>query len=113
MASTYNGNGRKAMSTLKIIGVVMGTIGSLTLAFFTIVAPTVESKVNAKVREERIIIDQEITQQRVERMQQLKENQAEHKDVEDRIGKRLDRIETKVDTLLERGSEKHARATTK
>jgi len=76
---------------LKFLGVVTGLILSMLALFFTMVKPAVSNAVAEQVKVET-----------VQREESIAKNYGEHKDLESRFDKRLDRMESKLDRLLER-----------
>jgi len=78
---------------LKLLGAITGLILSMLALFFTMIKPAVRDAVAAQVEVEVVQREQAITK-----------NYGEHKDLENRLEKRLDRIEAKLDRALERGN---------
>jgi hypothetical protein len=78
---------------LKLLGAITGLILSMLALFFTMVKPAVRDAVAAQVEVEV-----------VQREEAIAKNYGEHKDLENRLEKRLDRIEVKLDRALERGN---------
>lgn len=76
---------------LKLLGVVTGLILSMLALFFTMVRPAVRDAVAAQIEVEVFQREASITK-----------NYGEHKDLESRLEKRLDKMEAKIDRLLER-----------
>lgn len=89
-------------STLRYLFSIIGAAGVLLGIYFAVLRPSVSAEVNAAVKLERVVIDQEISTQRMEHIQQLEKNAEEHRQIEGRLEKRLDRMELKLDAILER-----------
>jgi len=75
---------------LKLLGVVAALFVSILTMFFTMVKPAVSDAVAAQIKIETVQREEAITK-----------NYGEHKDLENRLEKRLDRMEVKIDRLLE------------
>ena len=76
---------------IKLIGTVIGLILSMLALFFTMVKPAVSTAVAEQIKFES-----------TQRIESFRANEVEHKDLENRLEKRLDRVESKIDRLLER-----------
>ena len=80
---------------LKLLGAITGLFLSMLALFFTMVKPAVRDAVAEQVKVES-----------VQRMEGDQKNYSwgseEHKNLENRLEKRLDRFESKIDRLLER-----------
>jgi hypothetical protein len=78
---------------LKLLGMLVALFLSVLTLFFTMVKPAVRDAVAEQVKIESVQREEAITK-----------NYGEHKDLENRIEKRLDRMEGKLDKLIERGN---------
>jgi TolA-binding protein len=87
---TTNG---KMNGWLKLLGAITGLILSMLALFFTMVKPAVSDAVAEQVKVES-----------VQREEAIMKNYGEHKALEDRLEKRLDRMEGKIDRLVERAN---------
>jgi len=76
---------------VKFLGAIIGLVLSLLILFVTMVKPAVSNAVAEQVKVET-----------VQREEAIAKNYGEHKDLESRFDKRLDRMESKLDRLLER-----------
>jgi Na+-transporting methylmalonyl-CoA/oxaloacetate decarboxylase gamma subunit len=84
----------KLSGWLKLLGVVTGLFLSILAMFFTMVRPAVRDAVAEQVKIESV--------QRVEAISKtVAWDTEEHKQIESRLEKRLDRMEVKIDRLLE------------
>ncbi len=80
---------------LKLLGMIVALLLSVLTLFFTMVKPAVRDAVAEQVGVEVV--------QRTGAVQKSYDwNTEEHKQIENRLEKRLDRMETKIDHLLER-----------
>jgi hypothetical protein len=87
---TTNG---KMNGWLKLLGAITGLILSMLALFFTMVKPAVSTAVADQLKAETVQWEGG-----------LAKNYGEHKALEDRLEKRLDRMEGKLDHLIERGN---------
>jgi hypothetical protein len=78
---------------LKLLGAITGLILSMLALFFTMVKPAVSSAVAEQIKVESL-----------QRTESFRANDLQHKNLEERVEKRLDRIEGKLDHLIERGN---------
>ncbi len=83
---------------LKLLGMLTALFVSILTLFFTMVKPAVRDAVAEQIKFESI-----------QRVESFRANEIEHKDLENRLEKRLDRmdskvdrVESKIDRLLER-----------
>jgi hypothetical protein len=76
---------------LKLLGMLTALFVSILTLFFTMVKPAVRDAVAEQLKVESI-----------QRVESFRANEVEHKDLEGRLEKRLDRVESKIDRLLER-----------
>ena len=75
---------------VKFLGAIIGLVLSLLILFVTMVKPAVSTAVAEQVKVESVQREEAITK-----------NYGEHKALEDRLERRLDRMEVKIDRLLE------------
>jgi Na+-transporting methylmalonyl-CoA/oxaloacetate decarboxylase gamma subunit len=79
---------------VKFLGAIIGLVLSLLILFITMIKPAVQTAVAEQVKVETV--------QRVEGDQKnYSWGSEEHKNLENRLEKRLDRMEVKIDRLLE------------
>ncbi|MCJ7677372.1 MAG: hypothetical protein MUO35_06595 [Anaerolineales bacterium] len=78
---------------LKLLGAITGLILSMLALFFTMIKPAVNSAVADQIKVESL-----------QRAESFRANDIQHKNLEERVEKRLDRIEGKLDHLIERGN---------
>jgi hypothetical protein len=80
---------------LKLLGMITALFISLLTLFFTMIKPAVNDAVADQLRVESVQREQAIAKNYTWGVE-------EHKQIENRIEKRLDRVEGKIDRLLER-----------
>ncbi len=85
---TENG---KVNGWLKLLGTVVTLILSMLALFFTMIRPAVSNAVAEQLKTEAEV-----------RQTEDQKNYGDHQRMEDRLDKRLDRMERKLDDLLER-----------
>lgn len=78
---------------LKLLGMIVALLLSILTLFFTMVKPAV-----------RDAVAEQVTAESLQRAESFRANDIQHKNLEERVEKRLDRIEGKLDHLIERGN---------